>query len=68
VEIDYIVLLRLAPEAGTELANLELLPKPQNRNKSNHIGERQLAPAEKLFAAGLLHEESLEKVRRQTPR
>ena len=65
VEVDHIVPFSLAPEIGNELANLEMLPKSLNRRKSNHVGERQLAHAEKLFAAGLLQKESLEKVRRQ---
>lgn len=68
VEIDHIVPFSLAPEVGNELANLEMLPKTSNRQKSDRVGEWQLAHAEKLFAAGLLHTDSLEKVRRQLPR
>ena len=63
VEIDHIVPFSLAPECGNELANLEMLPKTLNRKKSNHVGERQISHAEKLFDAGLLKKESLEKVR-----
>lgn len=66
VEIDHIVPFSLAPEVSNELANLEMLPKSLNRQKSNRVGERQLAHAEILFEAGLLRKESLEQVRRQT--
>ncbi len=63
VEIDHIVPYSLAPEVGNELANLEMMPQPLNRSKSNRVGQRQVAHAEKLFAAGLLSKESLAKVR-----
>ena len=66
VEIDHIVPFSLAPECGNELANLEMLPKTLNRKKSNHVGERQISHAEKLFDAGLLKKESLEKVRQHS--
>ncbi|MBI5388738.1 MAG: hypothetical protein HZA90_29095 [Verrucomicrobia bacterium] len=62
VEIDHIVPISLAPEAGNELANLEMLPKTLNRQKSNRVGERQLAHAKKLFEAGLLTKASLARV------
>lgn len=68
VEIDHIVPFSLAPEVGNELANLEMLPKTLNRQKSNRVNERQLAHAEKLFEAGMLGKESLEEVRRQAER
>jgi hypothetical protein len=50
---------------GNELANLELLPRTLNRGKSDHVGARQLAHAERLAEAGLLSAASLERVRRQ---
>lgn len=62
VEIDHIVPYSLAPEVGNELANLELLPNTLNRRKSNRIGSRQLAHAEKLRAAGLLGRDSYNRV------
>ncbi|HXG49071.1 MAG TPA: hypothetical protein VNO52_15715 [Methylomirabilota bacterium] len=62
-EIDHIVPRSLAPELDNELANLELLPQPLNRRKSDRVGPRQLAHAEKLRAAGLLTEESYARVR-----
>lgn len=65
VEIDHIVPVSLAPEIGNELANLEMLPKPLNRAKSAKVGERQLAHAERLRQAGLLTEESLQRVQAQ---
>ena len=63
VEVDHIVPYSLAPEVGNELANLEMLPRTLNRSKSNRVGERQWAYAQKLFAAGLLSEQSLAKVK-----
>jgi 5-methylcytosine-specific restriction endonuclease McrA len=59
VEIDHIVPISLAPELGNELANLEMLPEPLNRKKSNRVGERQLAMARRFREAGLLSIESM---------
>jgi len=50
-----------------KLANLELLPQILNRQKSNRIGERQLASAEKFRAAGLLTKASFARVRSREP-
>jgi hypothetical protein len=66
VEIDHIVPLSLAPEAGNELANLEMVPETVNRKKSNQVTTRQLMVAQKLFDAGLLKPETLERVRTET--
>jgi hypothetical protein len=62
VEIDHIVPLRVAPELGNELANLEMLPRGLNRRKSDHVGERQLAHARRLHQAGLLSLESMNRL------
>ena len=62
VEIDHIVPYSLAKEVGNELANLEMLPELLNRRKSNHVGERQLSHAQRLYEAGLLTPESLARV------
>jgi len=48
---------------GNELANLEMLPKTLNREKSNRVNERQLAHAERLREAGLLTGESYARVK-----
>lgn len=61
-EVDHIVPRSLAPEVENELANLELLPAEPNRRKSDRVGERQLAYARQLHAAGLLTAASLERV------
>jgi hypothetical protein len=63
VEIDHIVPRSLAPELDNELANLEMLPRTLNRQKTNLVGERQVAYAEKLYDAGLLRKESLDRLR-----
>ena len=62
VEIDHIVPISLAPELGNELANLEMLPAPVNRRKSNRVGERQLAVAQRFYDARMLSRESLARV------
>ncbi|MHB1305633.1 MAG: hypothetical protein ACYDC1_16400 [Limisphaerales bacterium] len=68
-EVDHLVPVSLAPELDTVLANLEMLPESLNRRKSNRVGERQWSLAEAFFEAGLLTEESLDRVRarRQGP-
>jgi hypothetical protein len=66
VEIDHIVPLSLAPEVGNELANLEMLPQTMNRKKSNYITTRQLSLAQRLFEAGLLRQESLQRIRNES--
>ncbi len=63
VEVDHIVPYSLAKEAGNELANLEIMPQPLNRRRSNRVGERQVSHAERLFSAGLLSKDSLDRVR-----
>lgn len=63
VEIDHIVPFSLAPEVGNELANLEMLPRPVNRRKSDKVTERQVDYAERLQEAGLLSMEAVEKIR-----
>lgn len=62
-EVDHVVPVSLAPEVGNELANLELMPAPLNRQKSARIGPRQLAHAEAMQAAGLLKPGTLPRVR-----
>ncbi len=66
-EIDHIIPLSLAPELGNELANLEMLPKTLNRQKSNRVTDRQLDYAAKLRAAGLLGQESFNRVQARAP-
>lgn len=68
VEIDHIVPYSLAKEAGNELANLEIMPEPLNRSKSDRVGSRQLAQAEKLLAAGLMTQESFARVKQKAIR
>lgn len=61
-EVDHIVPVSVAPEAGSELANLELMPATLNRRKSDRVGSRQLAHARKLYEAGLIAEGTLRAV------
>ena len=60
VEVDHIVPYSLAPELGNELGNLELMPRELNRQKSNHVGDRQLALAARFQEAGMLSKEKYE--------
>lgn len=62
IEIDHIIPYSVAPEIGNELANLEMLPKSVNRQKSDRVTSRQLSLAQKLLDAGLLSRESFERV------
>lgn len=63
--IDHIVPLSLAPEVGNELANLEIMPAAVNRKKSNRVNSKHVSHAEKLHAASLLSQESLDRVKAQ---
>jgi len=47
-------------------ANLEMLPQTMNRKKSNYITTRQLSLAQRLFEAGLLRQESLQRIRNES--
>lgn len=42
------------PELAAVIANLELMPMRMNREKSDRVGERQVAPMRQLREAGLL--------------
>lgn len=67
-EVDHIIPVSVAPEIGNELANLEMLPMTLNRRKSDKVGQRQLALAQKLFDAGLLSKESWIRVQSKAER
>ncbi len=64
-EVDHVVPLSLAPEAGNELANLEIMAAGVNRKKGNRVTSKHVGHAEKLRAANLLSQESLERVKAQ---
>lgn len=51
---DHIIPYSVCPELASTIANLELMPMRKNGQKSDRIGERQRALAEKLRRAGLL--------------
>lgn len=56
-EIDHIVPIAVEPLLGTEIANLELLPRTLNRKKGARMGERQQDYLRKFRAADLLGSE-----------
>lgn len=62
-EVDHIVPISLAPEAGNSLANLEMLPASVNRSKGTRVGLRGLDMAKRLHEAGLIHSTTLWRVR-----
>jgi hypothetical protein len=62
-DVDHIVPVSLAPEAGNSLANLELLPSSVNRAKGARIGWREVTFAARLQEASLIPESTLTRVR-----
>ena len=63
-EVDHIVPIVLAPELKAEFANLELMPATFNRRKGSKVGQRQLAHARRLRAAGVITRESFDTIAR----
>ena len=64
LSFDHIIPRAVVPELDNVIANLELMPLRMNESKNAKVGERQLALAEKLRAAGLLCRKGLQKVKR----
>jgi len=64
LSVDHIIPRAVVPELDNVIANLELMPLRVNESKNAKVGERQLALAEKLHAAGLLSREGLQKAKR----
>ena len=59
IEVDHIVPYSVVPEVGNELENLEMLPRSLNQRKKAKVGERQLAVAKQMQAAGLISEQAM---------
>lgn len=59
LSVDHIIPRAVAPELDKVIANLELMPLRMNEGKSAKIGERQIALARELRAAGLLSKAGL---------
>jgi hypothetical protein len=62
LSVDHIIPRAIVPELDNVIANLELLPLRINEKKNASIGDRQLSHAQKLYDAGLLSAEGLNKV------
>jgi len=62
-DVDHIVPVSLAPEAGNSLANLELLPSSVNRAKGARVGWREVEFASRLQEAGIIRDGTLTQVR-----
>jgi len=62
-DVDHIVPVSLAPEAGNSLANLEFLPSSVNRAKGARVGWREVQFAARLQEAGIIRESTLTRVR-----
>ncbi len=62
-DVDHIVPISLAPEAGNSLANLELLPLSVNRSKGASVGMYEMGFARRLHEAGIIEVGTLSVVR-----
>lgn len=62
-DVDHIVPISLAPEAGNSLANLELRPSSVNRSKGAAVGLREMNYAARLREAGIIDSGTLFSVR-----
>ncbi len=62
-DVDHIVPVSLALEAGNSLANLELLPSSVNRAKGARVGWREVEFAARLQEAGIIRDGTLSQVR-----
>lgn len=62
-DVDHIVPVSLAPEAGNSLANLELLPSSVNRAKGARVSWRVVEFAGRLQEAGIIRNDTLTRVR-----
>lgn len=62
-DVDHIVPISLAPEAGNSLANLELRPASVNRAKGAAVGLREMNYAARLQQAGVIEPGTLLAVR-----
>ncbi|MEZ5405030.1 MAG: hypothetical protein R3F23_02290 [Verrucomicrobiia bacterium] len=63
-EVDHMIPFAVAPEIGNEIFNLEILPRTLNRQKSDYVGDIQLAYARRLFSLNLISQETFLKVQR----
>jgi hypothetical protein len=61
-EVDHIIPRAVAPEVDAKLFNLEFMPSRMNREKAARIGQRQVALARKLHAAGLFSDGGFSKI------
>jgi len=62
-DVDHIVPISLAPEAGNSLANLELRPSSVNRSKGASVGFHEMNYAARLREAGIIDSGTLLAVR-----
>ncbi len=62
-DVDHIVPVSLAPEAGNSLANLELMPSSLNRSKGASVGFHEMGFAKRLHEAGIIESDTLSAVR-----
>ena len=66
--VDHIIPLRLAPEIGNNLANLQLTPASTNLRKGARIDGRQLPLAWDLHKAGVLKRETFLRIQTESER
>ncbi|MBX7156934.1 MAG: hypothetical protein K1X66_00910 [Verrucomicrobiae bacterium] len=63
-EVDHMIPFAVAPEIGNEILNLEILPRTLNRQKSDYVGDVQLAYARRLLSLNLISQETFLKVQK----
>jgi hypothetical protein len=61
-EVDHMIPFAVAPEIGNEILNLEILPKTLNRQKSDYVGDVELAYARRLLGLNLISQKTFLKV------
>jgi HNH endonuclease len=65
-EVDHVIPVAEFPQLGNELGNLVLLPRKQNRRKSDETRQRAIDLGQRMVAAGLLTEEEFHRLKRLT--
>jgi len=68
LSVDHIIPRAVCPELDNVIANLELMPMRMNSAKRDHVGERQVTLAKKLYPAGLITPAGLRQVQNAAPR
>lgn len=63
-EVDHMIPFAVAPEIGNEILNLEILPRTLNRQKSDYVGDVELAYARRLLELQVISQDTFLKIER----